>query len=193
MGGQDSEPGTNQENLPVVLPRAATLVNDGFEKTFCLLQTIWIQTYYPCDFPRCFEYTGSCFNFCCSREESASTNGHSFIVFSISKRASRVYTTTDHKSCVWLSRTSRRYQTIAGIRIYIYTHIDRRHLAFAKVAQILIYSTPRRNTTTANGRYQTSLQKLQGEVVSNFPQLGSSKRGFLTHRIHVWYIFLHLP
>ena len=37
-----------------------------------------------------------------------------------------------------------------------YIYIYRRHLTFAKVAQILIYSTPRRNTTTANGRYQTS-------------------------------------
>lgn len=90
MGGQDSEPGTNQENLPVVLPRAATLVNDGFEKTLISYKQFEFKPIIPVTFrgvsmellaPPQVNMTGSCFKFCCSREESASTNGDSFIVF----------------------------------------------------------------------------------------------------------------
>ena len=90
MGGQDSEPGTNQENLPVVLPRAATLVNDGFEKTLISYKQFEFKPIIPVTFrgvsmellaPPQVNMTGSCFKFCCSREDSASTNGDSFIVF----------------------------------------------------------------------------------------------------------------
>lgn len=83
MGGQDLEPGTNQENLPVVLPRAATLVNDGFEKTLISYKQFEFKPIIPVTFrgvsmellaPPQVKYDWQF-----SREDSASTNGDSFI------------------------------------------------------------------------------------------------------------------